>query len=463
MNLLKRIELVFTISCLLVTLTSFKTDKPFVSDMKCEYQSDPISLDTQKPRFRWNIETPKKGFTQKYYQICIATSIELLHAGKPDIWVSDKLISARNYAEYNGGNLVSHSKYYWTVVVWDDKNKIGIHSPVASFEMAKMNSFDWIGLWISDNHDKDFEPSPLFRKAFSIEKEIKSARAYICGLGYYELFLNGERVGKNYLDPGYTHFDKRVLYVTHDVTSMIKSGENVVAAVLGNGWFNEQSVAVWDFHKASWRNRPRMICEIRVTYNDGTTETIATDKSWKTNTGAYLYNNIYSGDIYDARLEEEGWNNIGFNDQNWEQVNLIKTPATILESQQMPAIQITKEIKPISVKSFGDTVYVFDMGENFSGLCRLKINGETGTKITIKHGELLKKDGRLEQGNINVYYHPLQAKEIFQTDIYTLKGDGKEEVFTPGFSYHGFQYVEINCSKPIQLSEFWGNMPKNIH
>lgn len=456
MNLFKGIKLVLSFSFLLLTLTSFKTEKSnfLVSNMKCEYQYNPISLDTQKPRFRWNIETSKKEFTQKYYQICVASSIELLHTGKSDMWVSDKFISARNYAEYNGKKLVSHVKYYWTVVVWDDENKKGILSPVASFEMAKMTSSDWIADWISDNHDKDFEPSPLFRKAFSIEREIKSARAYICGLGYYELFLNGERVGKNYLDPGYTHFDKRVLYVTHDVTSMIKSGENVVAAVLGNGWFNEQSVAVWDFHKANWRNRPQMICEIRVTYNDGTTETIATDKSWKTNTGAYLYNNIYSGDIYDARLEEKGWNNIGFNDLNWQQVNIVKTQANILEAQQMPAIQITKEIKPISVKSFGDTVYVFDMGVNFSGFCRLKINGETGTKITIRHGELLKKDGRLEQGNVNVYYHPLQEKEIFQTDIYILKGGGKEEVFTPSFSYHGFQFVEIHCSKPTQLSDY---------
>lgn len=424
-----------------------------IINLRCEYQSNPIGIDSPTPRLSWIIDSSEKGFTQMYYQISVASSPKLLSSGKPDVWNSDKICSDKNCIEYNGPELTSHSKYFWVVEIWKDKEKKGIRSKIASFEMAKMNPSDWNAQWISDNNDKDFEPSPLFRKSFFINRKIKSARVYICGLGYYELFLNGKKVGKNFLDPGYTHFDKRILYVTHDVTSLIKTGDNVVAAVLGNGWFNEQSVAVWDFHKARWRNRPQMICETRISYSDGTTQTIGTDKSWKTNTGAYLYNNIYSGDIYDARLEESGWKETGFNDKNWINVRVVKSPASILEAQQMPAIQIVKEIKPVLVKSFGDTIYVFNMGENFAGLCRLSIKGESGTKITIKHGELLKKDGRLEQGNINVYYHPLQSKEIFQTDIYILKGGNKEEVFTPGFSYHGFQYVEIQSSKPIQLHE----------
>jgi len=452
--MIKRITTFVAIFALLFTMTSFKSNKQkvVVSNLKCEFQSEPIGLDTPKPRFAWNFETTEKGFTQKYYQILVATSPELLLKGKADIWTSEKIENTGSSAEYKGKSLVSHSKYYWNVVVWNDKNQQCLPSAVASFETAKMNFSDWSAQWISDQHNKDFEPSPLFRKTFSFGKEVKSARAYICGLGYYELFLNGKRVGKNYLDPGFTHFDKRVLYVTHDVTTMLKSGENVVAAVLGNGWFNEQSVAVWDFHKARWRARPQMICEIRINFTDGTSQTVGTDQGWKTSTGAYLYNNIYSGDIYDARLEEQGWNNVNFNDEKWQPVTVVKAPAPILQAQQMPAIRITNEIKPVSVKSFGDSVYVFDMGENLAGLCRLKVKGEAGTKITIKHGELLKKNGRLEQGNINVYYHPLQAKEIFQTDTYILKGDGKDEVFTPGFSYHGFQYVEIQSSNPVSLT-----------
>ncbi|MDP4238663.1 MAG: family 78 glycoside hydrolase catalytic domain [Bacteroidota bacterium] len=435
-------------------MTSFKSKKEelIISNLRCEYQSNPLGLDTPAPRFTWNFETSDDRFTQKYYQIKVATSPGLLENGMADIWSSDMIESSRSFSEYKGKPLTSHTKYYWNVVVWDNKERKRDPSPTASFEMGKMSPTTWSAQWITDNHDQNFEPSPLFRKTFISGNEIKSARAYICGLGYYELFLNGQRVGKNYLDPGYTHFDKRVLYVTHDVTSLVKSGENVVAAVLGNGWYNEQSVAVWDFNKARWRNRPRMICEIRIIYKDGTIQTIGTDQSWKTNTGAYLYNSIYSGDIYDASLEEDGWNNTGFNDRNWQQAKITNAPAPILQAQVMPAIRIVREIKPLSVKSFGDSIYVFNMGENFAGLCRLKVKGEAGTVITVRHGELLKENGRLEQGNINVYYHPVQAKEIFQTDIYTLKGGGKEEVFTPGFSYHGFQYVEIKSSKPIVLS-----------
>jgi len=449
----KRIATLLTTFVLLFSLTSFKSEnKEVVINLKCEYQSNPIGLDTPNPRFTWNFENSDAGFVQKSYQISVASKLELLKEGKADIWISGKIESTRNAARYKGKSLQPHSSYYWTVVVWDNKSKKCISSGIASFEMAKLGLSDWTARWISDSHEKEFEPAPLFRKVFSVKKEIKSARAYICGLGYYELFLNGKRVGKNYLDPGYTHFDKRVLYITHDVTSLVKSGDNVVAAVLGNGWFNEQSVAVWDFHKARWRNRPQMICEIRITFTDGTSQTLATDETWKTNIGPYLYNSIYSGDIYDARLEEEGWNNTGFDDKNWQAVRVTNAPAPILQAQQMPAIRITKEIKTIAVKAFGDSIYVFNMDENFAGLCRLKVKGDAGTKLTIKHGELLKKDGRLEQGNINVYYHPLQTKEIFQTDTYILKGGGKDEVFTPGFSYHGFQYVEIQSSKPVSLT-----------
>ena len=450
----KKISFYFFLNVLFLSVTSFKSGVPgtVITNLRCEYQVHPIGLDTSHPRFTWNFETSRSDFEQKAYQIMVASSPVLLRKGIADCWNSGKIENGRTFAVYNGKPITSDTRYFWNIVVWDKTGRQCKPSAVDSFETAKMRPSDWTAQWITDGHDKNFEPSPLFRKEFSASKEIKSARVSICGLGYYELFINGQRVGKNYLDPGYTHFDKRVLYVTHDVTSLIKEGENAVAAVLGNGWYNEQSVAVWDFDKARWRNRPQLICEIRITYTDNTVQTIATDSSWKTNTGAYLYNSIYSGDIYDARLEQEGWNNTPFDDKDWQQAVVTKAPAPILQAQEMPAIRITKKIKPLSVKSFGDSVFVFNMGENFAGLCRLNIKGDAGTVITIKHGELLKANGRLEQGNINVYYHPVEAKEIFQTDIYTLKGGGKEEVFAPGFSYHGFQYVEIQSSKPVKLT-----------
>ncbi|MDD4515219.1 family 78 glycoside hydrolase catalytic domain [Massilibacteroides sp.] len=406
-------------------------------NLRTDYLTEPLGLDASNPRFTWEYSGDDEHFTPNRYEIKIGTNPKDLQTYE------------------NGMKLKPHTRYYWQVEVWDQNGDKSRPSEITWFETAKLSSSDWNGQWITDSHDKEFEPAPLFRKQFTAEKEIKNARLYVAAAGYYELFLNGHRVGENYLDPGYTHFDKRILYVTHDVTSDLKKGDNALAAVLGNGWYNEQSVAVWNFHEARWRDRPRMLCELRITYADNSEETIVTDDSWKTSTGAYTYNNLYSGDQYDARLEEEGWKTASFDDSQWNSATLTSSPAPLLAAQQMPGIHIVDEIQPTNIKAFSDTLYVYSFPENISGLCRLKVKGEAGTRITLKHGELLKEDGRLEQGNINVYYKPVKPGEVFQMDVYTLKG-GEEEIFMPSFAYHGFQYVEVESSRPIQMGE--GNL-----
>lgn len=425
--------------------------KAAIADLKCEYIDNPIGIDAQIPRFTWIVTGSDAVYLQDSYQICIATSPQLLLSGAPDVWSSGKVMSASNRVVYNGSvDLKSHQKYYWNVIAKDRQGK-EYCSDCASFEMGKMNLSDWKAQWISDSNDKEFRSSPLFRKNFEVGKKIATARAYVSGLGYYELYLNGNRVGKNILDPGYTHFDKRVLYVTHDITSLLKDGDNCAAAVLGNGWFNVQSRGVWDFEKARWRNRPQLLCEIRITYKDGTVETIASDESWKTSTGAYQFNNIYSGDIYDARLEKKGWKMADFDDSQWVHARCVSAPAPIVQAQVMPAIHVTSELKPVSMNKISDKIYVYDLGANISGLCRLQLKGEAGTRVALRHGELLTKEGRLEQGNLNIYFKPIDPTETFQEDIYILNGEG-EETYTPSFSYHGFQYVEVISSAPINLN-----------
>lgn len=402
-------------------------------NLRTDYLSEPLGIDTPTPRFTWEYAGGNDDFSASRYEIRIGTTPNNLRVHEQAI------------------RLQSHTRYYWQVTVWDQQGVKCRPSEIAWFETAKLAPSDWSARWITDDEDKEVESAPLFRKTFAAEKKIKSARAYVAAAGYYELFVNGERVGENYLDPGYTHFDKRILYVTHDVTPLLYPGENVVAAVLGNGWYNIQSVAVWDFEKARWRDRPRMICELRITYADDSEETIITDASWKTSTGPYIYNNLYSGDQYDARLEEDGWKTASFDDNKWAGATEVLSPAPLLTAQQMPGIRIVEEIPPVSVKSFGDSLYVYSFPKNISGLCRLSVKGEAGTRIMLRHGELLKEDGRLEQGNINVYYHPVKPGEVFQTDVYTLKGGGEKEVFMPSFAYHGFQYVEVETSAPITM------------
>lgn len=404
--------------------------------LRTEYLVEPIGIDNPSPRFTWEYSGKQKNFVAQKYEIRIGTEPDKL-----GVYTSDFKLNPC-------------TKYYWNVTVWDKKGHSYTSQDPASFETGLMtpSGNPWPIAWVTDNHDKDFEPAPMFRSTCDLKDSISEARLYVASAGYHELFINGDRVGENYLDPGYTHFNKRVLYVTHDVTDMLEPGQNALAAVLGNGWFNEQSVAVWDFHKAAWRERPRFSCELRVTYANGKTESWG-GLNWKTTTGPYTYNNIYSGDQYDARLEESGWKTIDFDDSHWAQAVETTSPAPLITAQQMPGIQITEELEPTNMNRINDQLYVFSFEKNMAGLCRLVVKGEAGTKITLKHGEILNKDGRLDQGNINVYYHPLKPYEIFQTDVFTLAGKGDEEVFMPSFTYHGFQYVEIESSKPITLTK----------
>lgn len=403
-------------------------------NLRTEYLCNPIGIDTQTPRFTWEYDGEKKDFIAARDEVRIGTT--------PD-----------NLVVYSKEMpLKPHIRYYWNVTVWDTKGKRSKTSDTASFETGKFISGDWSGKWITDKHDKEYEPAPLFRKTFTANKEIIEARVYIAAAGYYELFINGKRVGENYLDPGFTHFDKRLLYVTHDVTPLLKKGDNVLATVLGNGWYNEQTVAVWNFHEASWRGRPAMLCELQLIYADGTHDVIVTDESWQTATGPYTYNNLYSGDKYDANLEEAGWITLNFDDSKWQPAMETKSPTQLLVAQQMPGIRITEELTPVDVKTFTNQNYLFTFGKNISGLCRLKVKGEAGTRIILKHGERLADNGHLKQEPINEFFRPVKPEEMFQTDIFTLKGTG-EEVFMPSFSYHGFQYVEVECSKPVTLTK----------
>ncbi|MEI6565559.1 MAG: family 78 glycoside hydrolase catalytic domain [Verrucomicrobiota bacterium] len=456
------ISFLLLLTILTFTLSSCSRDniKTKVINLRCEYLYEPLGLDVTNPRFTWEYNSQEQDFTQKSYFLEVASSEELLQRGNPDIWSSSEIKISNSFAVYGGKALESYGKYYWHLRVTDIHGNLLKSSQISTFEMAKIRKSDWKAQWITDDQDKNFKPSPLFRKTFKVDKEVKQARLYVTGLGYYELFVNGDRAGRSYLDPGFTDFRKRVLYATHDVTKLLKKGDNAIAAVLGNGWFNIQSLAVWHFETASWRKRPQLLCELRIEYLDGQVETIISDNTWKTNTGGYLANDLYSGDTYDARLEEKGWKTAVFNDVKWKPVKVTGETAPILLAQQMPPITIQKELTPVAVKKYGKNIYVFDMGINLTGFCSLRINGEAGTRITLRHGELLKPNGRLEQGNIDIYFQrdfnwgPIKKvpNQVFQMDTYILKGDTVES-FTPGFTYHGFQYVEVESSKPITLTK----------
>ena len=420
--------------------------------MLCEYLSNPLGIDALHPRLRWHLDDVRDKAMQKACRVLVSTdSLKLADKNYADCWDTGKRKTETMQFVYNGKKLLPFTKYFWKVEVWDkDGNKTS--SDIASFETGMLEMHNWRGSWISDGRDMDYKPAPYFRKEFVVNKSIYSARAYIAVAGLYELYMNGQKVGNHRLDPMYTRFDRRNLYVTYDVTKLIQEGKNAIGVLLGNGWYNHQSIAVWDFHHAPWRNRPAFCMDLHIMYADGTKDIICTDRDWRTREGGLLFNSIYTGEHYDAQAELDGWNLPGYDDSTWRESSYRSVPSTCLTAQQLHPIRSVETYVARRMTSLSDSVYVFDFGQNMSGVTSLKVTGEKGTVIRLKHGERLYSNGRVNTSNIDVYHRPVDDSDPFQTDIITLKGQGEEE-FMPKFNYKGFRYVEVISSHPIKLNE----------
>lgn len=432
--------------------TQASTGPVYPYALSCEHLSRPIGVDERSPRLSWKLNDGRQGAAQTAYRLYVSRDSLSLIDRKALSWDTKKISSSASLIRYRGAALSPFSKYFWMVEVWDKDGKQST-STVSSFETGMMNMANWQGTWISDGADVNKRPAPYFRKVFQpVNKKIKSARAYIAAAGLYELYLNGEKVGNHRLDPMYTRFDRRNLYVSYDVTAQIQAGENAVGVLLGNGWYNMQSLAVWDFDQAPWRGRPAFCLDLRITYEDGTSSVVKSDGDWKTHSGPITFNSIYTAEHYDARLEQAGWNTADFNDKKWDEVSLRASPSTNVVSQLMQPIRDVETIAAKTIKTFNDSTYVFDLGRNIAGVTQLKVEGAAGTVIRIKHGERLLPNGHVDLSNIDVYYRPKDNTDPFQTDLFTLNGKGTE-TFKPKFNYKGFQYVEVTSSKPIKLEK----------
>lgn len=436
------------------TISSFSkaTAAEKIDDLKTEYLVNPLGIDAVHPRLSWLMNAGNRGARQTAYQIAVGTDSVALAKGIAPAWKTVKVLSDVNRIVYGGKTLQPYTKYYWRVSVWDETGKKTI-SPIASFETGLIEKSNWKGTFISDNRGPEVKPAPYFRNVFSLAKKVKSARAYIAVAGLYELYINGEKIGNHRLDPMYTRFDRRTLYVTYDVTSQLQTGKNAVGVILGNGWYNMQSTAVWDFHKAPWRNRPTFCLDLRVTYTDGTVETITSDRSWKSSLSPIIFNSIYTAEHYDARLEQPGWSTPGFTEtKNWRTVIIRPAPSANIVSQAMQPIRAIETIPAADMKKLDDSTYMFNIGRTIAGVSKITVSGEAGTVIRLKHTEKLDKNGYGDMSNIDVHYRPTDKSDPFQTDIFILSGRG-EETFMPRFNYKGFQYVEVTSNKPISLKK----------
>ena len=440
-------------------LAQEETGKCRPVDLRCEHLIRPLGIDRAEPRFSWHLEDERNGAKQLSYRIMLGTDSAALVRNKGVIW-QEKKNSGQMLTTYKGKALKPFTRYYWSITVWDQNRQVS-EQTISSFETGFLNTAQWKGCFISDGKDIESRETPYFRKEFILKKNVKSARAYIVAAGLYELSLNGSKVGDHFLDPAFTDYGKRLLYVTYDVTHLLHEGENAVGVILGNGWYNHQPVAEWNFHKAPWRNRPSFCLNIHVQYTDGTTDVITSDHSFKVAAGPITFNAIYVAENYDFRKEFQGWNTLTFDDSSWKQAVEVPSPCSNIVSQSMHPIRKTEFRKPVSLKKLSDTLYLYDFGQNWSGITEFRVQGLPGTKVKLHHGEQLdSRRKRLFDDNNTQFYqnvkeplkygvHPVD--EIFATDVLWL--NGKENTFSPRFNYKGFQYVEVSSDKPLELTK----------
>lgn len=419
------------------------------TDLKCNYLTNPIGIDTPAPRLSWALDADGWNRCQTAYRILVATSEELLLEDVGDLWDSGEVSSDKQvHIVYGGKELSSEQRCFWKVCVWDEEGEASPWSEHAFFEMGLLNEEDWKAKWIGDKEgenrfvmtpdvDKPFG-SPMFRKKFWLDKKPVRARAYICGVGYYELRMNGGKIGTDVLSPAYTRYDKTVLYATYDVTEILETGENVVGVILGNGRYNSFTAGVWDLRYEPWRHHPKFILQIHIAFENGETMYVLSDKSWKAANSPIVYNCLLNGEHYDARLEQPGWDMKGYHDADWEDVKISASTGGLLKAAQMQPTKVVDVIKPLDMKEVDPGVWIYDFGQNITGWARLKVSGLASTQVKLRYSELLDGNGRLNQGNISGH----SASGEFQTDKYILKGDGTE-VWEPRFTYHGFRYVEL--------------------
>ena len=411
-------------------------------NLRCEYLNNPIEIDSPNPRFTWLIQHEERAQKQTAYQILVSSNKEFILSNKGDLWNSEKVESENNVnIVYDGKELKSNTIYYWKVKWWDKNGNMSDYSEVAKFETTFLQETDWKANWITRKAFTDKKERKKFqyksgfavflgmvreyygiyiRKEFSLTKKIKYGRLYISGLGYYELRINGEKIGDRILDPAWTDYNKIALYSTYNVSDSLKE-RNAIGIILGNSRHLDKF----------GYNYPKLILQLVIQYEDDTTESICSDNTWKFSKGPILENGIYLGEKYDARLEIPGWDNPNFNDSSWENAILCEGPK--LASQMMQPIRVTKVIKPQNLYSNSPGSYIYDFGQNFTGFIRLKVRGPRGFKVIIRYSEIADRNGTLNTATNRL------AKA---TDVYILKGEG-EEIFEPHFTYHGFRYVEI--------------------
>jgi len=422
-----------------------------VEGLRCEYRMNPLGIDVRKPRISWKIDSDRRVTMQKAYRIQVAGPERDF---SNCIWDTGIVESDQSiHVEYSGPELKSRTRYYYRVKVWDNYNRESEWSETAWWEMGLLETDEWKARWITPDAnaiDPKSDPVFLFRKRFELTKDVASARIYATAAGVYEVYVNGERISDDLLAPGWTSYHNRIQYQTYDVTDRLQKGSNGIGIMLGDGWY--RSGMGFENRLYKYGERRAALLQLHVQYTDGSETVIVTDTSWKASTGPILYSNIYHGETYDARLEQKGWSHAEFNEEEWKPVEVYDLPLKQLVAQENVPTRVTETIRPISafVTPSGD--HVLDMGQNMVGRIRFTVNAPAGTRIVLKHAEVLDREG-------NIYFGNLRSAK--QTVEYITKGEG-EESYAPHFTFMGFRYVKVegypDQEKGLPLDAFVGEV-----
>jgi alpha-L-rhamnosidase len=406
-----------------------------VEGLRVEYLTNPIGIDVVQPRLSWRLASTGRNTMQAAYQLQVGTDEVSVTRGANLLWDSGKIISdASVFVDYAGPPGVSRTRYYWRVRVWDTSGDASPWSPMAFWETGLLRPGDWTARWIgppSTSSDSLPSPSPLLRQVFRVGGGVRSARVYVTSLGLYDLYLNGQRVGDELFTPGWTSYRRRLQYQTYDVTALLRPGANAIGAMLGDGWYRGHLGFFGQRNLYGQRLALRAQLEIR--YESGRIERVVSDTGWATTAGPILASDIYGGETYDARRELDGWATAPYDNREWAAVALVDPPATTLVASMSPPVRRVRELRPVAIRRAPSGEMLFDLGQNFTGWARLRVQGPAGTTVTMRFGEVLDRAGNLYTANL---------RAAGQTDRYTLRGRLRE-VYEPHFTFHGFRYVAV--------------------
>jgi alpha-L-rhamnosidase len=452
--------------------------------LETQSAAEPLGIADAAPRLSWAMASEERGVRQRAFRVLVASKPELAREGKADVWDSSQIAAADPWVLYAGPTLASRTRYYWSVRVWAAGDLVSAWAAPTWFETAYLGAGEWKGQWIAgperprvrtaaegeaddaairgggefcrpvlwlthgfavprnpndQGECREIRPAPRLRKSFEIRKAFTRARVYSSGLAYNDLAVNGGAVSSSVLDPGFTDYSRTVLYTTHDVTSLLRPGENVITSELGSGHYDD-STRTWDWgwEQAQWRGTPRLRLDLHITYADGTEQAVSSDGSWRVSvTGPTRYDSYYLGETYDARREIAGWDRPGFDDSAWAAARVVPAPAGVVRAQTHEPIRIVDTRPPGTRSEPAPGVVVYDIGQNLTGWAEIRVNAPAGTAVEVFYSEKVDADGKASTVGNDLVFGQLQ------TDYYVANGKGDER-WAPRFTYKGFQYVQIS-------------------